>query len=97
MTGGLGGPLSTLIPLNGLAFSLGWLLFGIATARAGVLPRWAAILAVIGGVPFGVAPGLVPALVGKFAAIVFGLGVIGLGYALWSEKTPAGNSSLTSC
>lgn len=80
------GLLAVLLPLNGLAFSLGWLLFGVATARANVLPRLAAIVATAGAIPFGFEPALPPAL-GNIAAIVFGVGILWLGYALWSEKT----------
>jgi len=40
-----GGVLLTFITLG-----VGWLLFGIATLRAGVFPRWAAILLMVGAV-----------------------------------------------
>lgn len=90
------GSLALLLPLNGLAFSLGWLLFGIATARANVLPRLAAIVATVGAIPFGVEP-LLPGAVGKVVAVVFGVGVLWLGYALWSEKTlPAPSTMVAS-
>ncbi len=87
--GELPGALAVVLPLSGMLFSLGWLLFGIATIQANILPRWAAILAIVGGVPFGVDP-VLPEIVGTIAAVVFGLGAIWLGYALWSgaaEKT----------
>jgi hypothetical protein len=84
------GALAVVLPLMGLLFSLGWLLLGIGTIRTNILPRWAAILTIIGSVPFGLVPLFI---VTKIAAVVFGLGIIWLGYALWSEKramtTPA--------
>ncbi len=36
--------------LTFMTLAVGWLLFGIATLRAGVFPRWAAILLMIGAV-----------------------------------------------
>jgi hypothetical protein len=39
--------------LGGLAFLIGLILFGAATMRAGVFPRWAAILLIVGDVVFG--------------------------------------------
>jgi hypothetical protein len=59
--------------------------FGVAIIRAGILPKWAAGLAIIGSVPVGLTP-VVPLLVAKTGAVVFGLGYVWLGYALWSEK-----------
>jgi hypothetical protein len=38
--------------LGGLAFFVGLILFGIATMRAGVLPRWAGLLLIAGDVIF---------------------------------------------
>jgi hypothetical protein len=45
-----GGRLGFGFTLTFLLASLGWLLFGVATLRAGVYPRWAAILLIIGAV-----------------------------------------------
>jgi hypothetical protein len=44
-----GGFPSALAPLGGLAFLLGLILFGIATIRAGVFPRWAGLPLIVGG------------------------------------------------
>ena len=49
---GLSGALSLL---GGLAFLIGLILFGIATMRAGVFPRWAGALLIAGDVVFGAA------------------------------------------
>ncbi len=45
---------SVLALLGGLAFLIGLILFGAATMRAGVFPRWAGILLIVGDVVFGV-------------------------------------------
>jgi hypothetical protein len=47
------GLLSAFAQLGGLAFLIGLILFGIATMRAGVFPRWAGLLLVVGDVVFG--------------------------------------------
>jgi hypothetical protein len=49
---GLSGALSLL---GGLAFLIGLILFGIATMRAGVFPRWAGALLIAGDAVFGAA------------------------------------------
>jgi hypothetical protein len=61
-------------------FALGWLLFGWASLRAGVLPRGAAILLMIGAVLFA----LVGLLDLPFATVVVGVAVAWMGVALWS-------------
>src|SRR5215210_387929 len=50
----LGAGLSAaLVLLGGLAFLIGLILFGLATMRAGVFPRWAGLLLIVGDVVFG--------------------------------------------
>ena len=44
---------SVLALLGGLAFLIGLILFGTATMRAGVFPRWAGLLLIVGDVVFG--------------------------------------------
>ncbi len=74
----------------------GWLLFGLATLRAGVLPRGAAVLLMVGAVlaafwavdPFG----------GVFelagAGVSFGYTALAwMGYAVWSRRRAAAESS----
>src|SRR5215212_9602029 len=47
---GISGALSLL---GGLAFLIGLILFGVATMRAGVFPRWAGLLLIVGDVVSG--------------------------------------------
>ena len=88
------GILPTLWNISGLLIILGPLLFGIATFRARVLPRWAggllALVAVL--VPVG---GMVPPeYQAKFIMIPLGLAVTWLGYALFSERREQESESL---
>lgn len=69
----------------GALFGVGFLLFGIALFRAASVPRWAIVLAVLGGVPFAV-NFLLPQLVAILAAIAFATGLAGMGYELWRDS-----------
>jgi hypothetical protein len=71
--------------LLGPAYILGPLLFGIATARARILSRWAAGLFGLGSVS-SLAFALVPPALESLATVPVGLGLAWLGYALWSER-----------
>jgi hypothetical protein len=69
----------------GIPYMLGGLLFGIATLRARVLPRWpAGLLAVAAALTPTAA--LLPHDIQRLAAIPVGLALAWLGYALWSER-----------
>jgi hypothetical protein len=69
----------------GIPYMLGGLLFGIATLRAGILPRWAAgLLAVAAALTPAAA--LLPHAIQRLAAIPVALALAWLGYALWSER-----------
>ncbi len=85
-------------PLSTLIYVVGSVLFGIATFRERILPRWGALLLVIGAPLWFVGPAFffgalidgsedwllaVPAMV---PAVLFGGGWAWLGYALWSER-----------
>ena len=69
----------------GVAYMLGGLLFGIATFRAGILPRWAAGLLAIAAA-LTPAAALLPHQIQRLAAIPVALALACLGYALWSER-----------
>jgi hypothetical protein len=79
------GILPTLWNISGPMYILGPLLFGIATFRARVLPRWAGALLVLGAVlvPVGA---LVPPEFQPKIMIPVGLAMAWLGYALFSER-----------
>jgi hypothetical protein len=64
---------------------LGGLLFGVATFRAGVLPRWPAGLLAVAAALTPLAA-LLPHAIQRLAGIPVGLALAWLGYALWSER-----------
>ena len=69
----------------GIPYMLGGLLFGIATLRAGILPRWPAGLLAVAAV-LTPAAALLPHEIQRLAAIPVGLALAWPGYALWSEQ-----------
>ncbi len=79
------GALPAVWTITAPIYMLGGLLFGIATFRAGVLPRRAGVLLAIGTVLAPVA-GLLPNASQPKIAIPVGLALAWLGYALWSEE-----------
>lgn len=68
----------------GVCYLLGGVLFGIATVRAAVLPRWPAILLAVAAI-ITPAAALLPHALQRYAAVPMGIALIWLGYALWSE------------
>lgn len=79
------GALPTVYGVVGLLYMLGGVLFGIATLRARVLPRWAGgLLAVAAAVTPAAA--LLPHAIQRYAAVPVGLALAWMGYALWSER-----------
>ena len=74
-----------------MSFGLGWMLIGLVIMRDKHLPRWSGLLLIVGvglfisseALPFG--PTLAHTLV-TIGDILFGLGLVWLGYTLWSEK-----------
>jgi len=79
------GALTTAWQLAAPLYILGGLLFGIATFRAAILPRWAGALLAISTVlaPIGA---LLPNASQPKLAIPVGIALAWLGYALWSEQ-----------
>jgi hypothetical protein len=74
-----------------LGYILGYILFGIATMRAGVLPRWSGLLLIIGSVMFLISEAVplnasLSHLIVTIGDITFGAGFVWMGFALWSEK-----------
>jgi hypothetical protein len=90
--------LGALVPtyaLVGILYMLGGLVFGIATYRARVLPRWpAGLLAVVALLTPAAA--LLPHATQRLAAgMPMGIAIAWLGYALWAEqRAPASESVL---
>jgi len=70
-------------------FMLGYVLLGIATIRAKILPRWGAVLVMLGAILFNLPPqpiGPFPTFVILIGAVLWGAGAVWIGLALWSEK-----------
>ena len=87
------GALPVLYGLVGIFYMLGGLLFGIATFRTGILPRWAgALLALTAALTPTAA--LLPHHIQRLAAVPMGVALAWLGYALWSELREQGSESL---
>lgn len=68
----------------GVCYLLGGVLFGIATVRAAVLPRWPAIMLAFAAI-ITPAAALLPHALQRYAAVPMGIAMIWLGYSLWSE------------
>lgn len=83
-TGAEGVFLDILFSSGGLAVLVGFPLLGVATYRAGVLPRWCGLLLIAWIVYFP----LIFVLVDFYgeARALFGLVFLALGYALWSQR-----------
>jgi hypothetical protein len=80
------GVLPTVYALTGVCYLLGGVLFGVATFRAGVLPRRAAGLLAVGTILPILGSSLVPHPFDRLFAVPVGVALAWLGYALWSER-----------
>lgn len=80
MTGHLG----KYFMATGMTFALGYLLFGIASFRAGVLPKWPVLLAGLSAPILGTSP-LQTDLVRTAGCLVYGLACAWLGWWLWKH------------
>ena len=69
-----------------VTFMAGYILFGIALLSSGVFPRAATLLLIAGAILGNLPPGLVPMFILIVGGVVWGIGAIWLGYALWSGK-----------
>jgi hypothetical protein len=85
MSGAASGPFVIAYLLGGVISVLGFILLAAASIRANILPRWASGLMLIGAPIFTFSPHG-PILIG--GAILLGLGLVWLGYALWAEQSP---------
>lgn len=79
------GALPGVFGLVGITYMLGGLLFGIATFRAGILPRWAAGLLAVTSALTPLAA-LVPHEYQRLAGMPVGIALAWMGYALWSQR-----------
>ena len=86
-TGGMNlGALAVLYKLGGfVGYIIGGLLFGIATIRARVLPRWAAALLSFSAV-LVLAGAVIPHPFDRIMALPMGIAIAWLGYSLLSER-----------
>jgi hypothetical protein len=64
---------------------LGGLVFGIATYRARILARWAAVLLAVGNVST-LALSVLPDSFNRPMAVPTGIALIGLGVSLWRDQ-----------
>lgn len=87
------GSLPTLWLLTGPIYILGGILFGIATFRARILPRWAGVLLAI-GTAMGPLAALLPLDLQPKVAVPVGVALIWLGYSLWSDRRKNSATSL---
>jgi hypothetical protein len=79
------GALPAIYSLTGfVGYVLGGLLFGLATLRAGILPRWAGSLLAFAAVSVLAAP-LLGHPFDRILAVPMGLALAWLGHSLWSE------------
>ena len=87
----------TVLTLSIGTFVVGYVLFAIATFRAGVLPRWAAPPLAIGALLLGGSEGELPWAAVIAGALAFSAGAAWVGYALWAvrRERPAMQPSLT--
>ena len=85
------GALKTVLELQGVAYLLGGLVFGIALFRARVLARWACVLLAVGGLA-SAALALMPDAFYRLIAYPNAIAMIGLGYSLW--RSVPGTSSM---
>lgn len=88
------GILPMLWNISGPMYILGPLLFGIATFRAQILPRWAGVLLILASVLIPVGGMFPHEYQAKIAMIPIGLAMVWLGYTLFSERREKTSESL---
>jgi hypothetical protein len=88
-TGPVFSPPLLVIPATAVLFALGYIMLGIATMRAGVLPRWGGPLMALGALLAMMPPrpiGPTPWIVLQLGGVLFAAGAASLGYAVWSPE-----------
>ena len=90
MASGAGGPMNlgafaVIFNILPVLYLLGLLLFGIATFRARILPRGAAVLLASSG-PLAIIMSQLPHQIARFAAVPMGIALVWLGFALFFER-----------
>jgi hypothetical protein len=80
------GALPSVNGVNGVLYMVGSLLLGIATFRARILPRWAAILLALSGPLAAVMTSLLSHPLDRLAAVPMGLALAGLGLAVGTNR-----------
>jgi hypothetical protein len=91
-TGPMFSPPLLVIPATGTLFALGYIMLGIATLRAGVLPRWGGLLMALGALLAMMPPhpiGPTPWIVLQLGGALFAAGAAWLGFAVWSPEAVA--------
>jgi hypothetical protein len=101
MASGTGGPmnlgaLATIYSLVSALYLFGLVLFGIATFRAHILPRWAGVLLAISGPLAGIMFTLLPQQFERWTGLPMGIALVWLGYALFSERSQPAAETLRS-
>lgn len=79
------GALSAVFAVTGICYVLGGLLVGLATFRARILARWAAVLLAVGNAST-LALAVLPASFNRPMAVPTGIALIGLGVSLWRDQ-----------
>jgi hypothetical protein len=87
------GQFGTVYNIVGLLYLLGGILLGIATLRAGVLPRIPSALLALAALATPAAA-LLPHELQRYAAVPMGIAFIWLGFALWSSRRIAVSSAM---
>jgi hypothetical protein len=88
------GILPAVYSLTSVLYLVGGVLFGIATLRAGVLPRWAGGALAVGTVAPLALSLVLPHEFIRLAAVPVGIALVLLGYALWSDRREKGSEAL---
>jgi len=88
------GSLTTVYSLASILYVHGSMLFGIATFRARILPRGAAVLFAVSGPLAGTMFTLLPYQLVQLTSIPIGFAIVWLGYALFSERREKPSASL---